>query len=115
MPKRSLTTEIATAVRVGLDVALLNAAFCAAYWVRFRSPLTSLVPVLKGVPPFRLYLSAFPVATIAFLWFYKLLGSYTRRWRYDAVNEFFLVTRGTAAGMIALMALTCTVMRRYVS
>ncbi len=106
MPKRSLTTEIATAVRVGLDVALLNAAFCAAYWVRFRSPLTSLVPVLKGVPPFRLYLSAFPVATIVFLWFYKLLGSYTRRWRYDAVNEFFLVTRGTAAGMIALMALT---------
>ena len=106
MQKRSRTTEIATAIRVALDIALLNAAFCAAYWVRFRSPLTSLVPVVKGVPSFRLYLSAFPVATLAFIYFYKLLGSYARRWRYDTVNELFIVTRGTTAGMIALMALT---------
>lgn len=106
MQSRSRTMEVATAVRVALDIALLNAAFCAAYWVRFRSPLTALIPAVKGVPAFRLYLSAFPVATLAFLYFYKLLGSYARRWRYDAVHEFFVVTRGTAAGMIALMALT---------
>ncbi|MCC6449583.1 MAG: undecaprenyl-phosphate glucose phosphotransferase [Candidatus Aureabacteria bacterium] len=106
MSNRSRTTEAATAVRVAIDILCLNAAFCASYWIRFHSPFTALVPVLKGVPPFRSYLAAFPVATLAFVYLYKLLGSYARRWRYDAANEFFVVTRGTTAGMIALMALT---------
>lgn len=106
MSKRSHTTEIATAVRVTLDVLLLIAAFCTAYWVRFYSPLVRIVPVSKGVPPFGFYLRAFPVATIAFIYMFKLLGSYARRWRYDPINEFFLLTRGIVAGMIALMALT---------
>jgi exopolysaccharide biosynthesis polyprenyl glycosylphosphotransferase len=106
MPKRSHTTEIATAVRVTLDVILLNAAFCTAYWVRFYSPFLGLIPVSKGIPPFSFYLKAFPAATIVFIYMFKLLGSYARRWRYDAMNEFFLLTRGTVAGMIALMALT---------
>ncbi|MEJ2744812.1 MAG: hypothetical protein P8123_03870 [bacterium] len=106
MQKRSHTAEISTAFRVTLDTMLLNAAFCTAYWVRFHSPLTSLVPVYKGIPPFTFYLSAFPIATVFFLYMFKLFGSYAKRWRYDAMNEFFLVTKGMVAGMVALMALT---------
>ncbi|MDD5555679.1 MAG: undecaprenyl-phosphate glucose phosphotransferase [bacterium] len=106
MPRRSHTTEIATAVRVALDVILLNAAFCAAYWIRFRSPLVALIPVYKGTPPFLFYLKAFPVATLVFVYMYKALGSYPRRWRDDPMNEFFLLTRGTVAGMLVLMAIT---------
>lgn len=106
MPTRSHTTEIATALRVVLDVALLNGAFCAAYWLRFYSPLTSVIPVVKGVPPFSAYVVAFPFATIVFLYAFKFFGSYAKRWRYEPMNEFFLVTRGMTAGMIALMAIT---------
>lgn len=106
MQKRSHTAEIAAAIRVSLDVVMLNAAYCTSYWVRFYSPLTTLVPVYKGIPPFAFYLSAFPIATVVFLYAFKLFGSYAKRWRYDAMNEFFLVSKGMVAGMIALMALT---------
>ena len=106
MPKRSYTIETATAVRVTLDIILLNAAFCTAYWLRFHSPLTTILPVYKGIPPFGFYVTAFPVATVIFLYMFKFLESYAKRWRYDGINEFFLVTKGVVAGMIALMALT---------
>ena len=106
MQKRSHTAEIAAAFRVALDTAMLNAAFSTAYWVSFYSTLTNLVPVYKGIPPFTFYLSAFPIATVIFLYMFKLFGSYAKRWRYDAMNEFFLVSKGMVAGMIALMALT---------
>jgi len=106
MPKRSRTAEIAATIRIALDTVLLNAAFCTAYWARFYSPITGLVPVSKGIPPFGFYLAAFPVATIVFLYMFKLFASYAKRWRYDAMNEFFLVSKGMVAGMVALMALT---------
>ena len=106
MPTRSHTTEIATAVRVILDVVLLNAAFCTAYWLRFYSPVTTIIPVLKGIPSFRSYVVAFPFATVVLLYSFKFFGSYARRWRHDPMNEFFLVTKGMVAGMIALMAIT---------
>ncbi|MCX6357935.1 MAG: sugar transferase [Candidatus Aureabacteria bacterium] len=106
MRTRSHTTEIATALRVALDVLFTNAAFCAAYWLRFHSVLTSLIPVSKGIPGFGSYMKAFPVATLVFIYMFKFFGSYARRWRYEAMHEFFLVTKGMAAGMIALMALT---------
>lgn len=106
MQKRSHTAEIAATIRVAVDTVMLNAAFCTAYWVRFHSPLTGFVPVSKGIPPFGFYLTAFPVATVVFLYMFKLFGSYAKRWRYDAMNEFFLVSKGMVAGMIALMALT---------
>ena len=106
MQKRSHTAEIAATIRVALDTVLLNAAFCTAYWARFYSPLTGLVPVSKGIPRFGFYLTAFPVATIVFLYMFKLFASYAKRWRYDSMNEFFLVSKGMVAGMAALMALT---------
>jgi len=106
MATRSHTAEIAAAIRVAVDTVMLSAAFCTAYWVRFYSPLTGFVPISKGIPPFGFYLTAFPVATVVFLYMFKLFGSYAKRWRYDAMNEFFLVSKGMVAGMIALMALT---------
>ena len=106
MPRRSYTTEVSTAIRVAVDIVLLNAALCSAYWLRFHSPLTNFIPIYKGIPPFEFYLKAFPVATVVFLYMFKLFHSYAKRWRYDAPNEFFMVTKGVVAGMIALMAMT---------
>ncbi len=106
MPQQSHTTEISTTIRVVVDVLLLNAALCTAYWLRFHSPLVSIIPVYKGIPPFSFYLKAFPVVTITFLYMFKLFDSYAKRWRYDVLTEFFMVTKGVTAGMIALMAIT---------
>jgi len=38
------------------DVAVIFSSFLLAYWVRFYSPLTEIVPVTKGIPPLSFYL-----------------------------------------------------------
>ena len=38
------------------DALAIEASFLASYWLRFYSPLTSIVPVTQGFPPLSAYI-----------------------------------------------------------
>jgi Undecaprenyl-phosphate glucose phosphotransferase len=83
------------------DAILGILAFLAAYGVRFHTPLTILIPITKGTPPFRnyyLYLLPFVVALVPFA--FQLQGLYRLRRGRSRVDDFFAVFVGSILAVV---------------
>ena len=88
------------------DVAALLSATIIAYGLRFHSPLTSWVPVTKGVPPLRFYLEAALVLAAAWVPTFAALGLYRPRLRLDFATQLEVGARGVAVGTMIAFALS---------
>ena len=58
------------------DVVAIIVSFPVAYWLRFDSPLTGLIPVVKGVPPVGPYVIAGLLLTLAWIPLFHMMGLY---------------------------------------
>jgi exopolysaccharide biosynthesis polyprenyl glycosylphosphotransferase len=80
------------------DLAAILAAFPAAYWFRFHSPLTVVVPVVRGVPPVEPYLVAAALLSLVWLPLFHAMGLYRLRRETGALrNTWRLLTAVGAA------------------
>lgn len=92
------------------DAALAAAAFVLAYLLRFE---TSLIPVTKGLPPFRQYVNVLPFIALLVPFAYYLQGLYRVRRGRSRVDDFFAVLVGTVLAVV-LGVVTTLYIQTYV-
>jgi exopolysaccharide biosynthesis polyprenyl glycosylphosphotransferase len=94
------------ALLVTSDLVALLAAMALAYVLRFYSPLTRVIPVTRGVPPFGLYVAA--AGVLAAIWVPTLaaLGLYRPRLGRGFATQFARVAPGVLVGALLGLALT---------
>ena len=84
------------------DLFLVVACWFAAYYVRFFAPI---IPVTKGVPDFRLYLTLLGLVLVVFLVVLQVTGLYRRPWAGFA-QYFWPVFRAVTIGVVVSITLT---------
>jgi Undecaprenyl-phosphate glucose phosphotransferase len=83
------------------DAGLGLVAFLAAYALRFyAAPIQALVPVTKGVPPFRNYLYVMPFVAVLVPLAFQLQGLYRLRRGRSRVDDFFAVFVGSTLAVV---------------
>ena len=60
------------------DVLIIFCAFFLAYWVRFYSPLTGILPVTKGIPPLSFYFYGSIFVALVWVAVFNAYGLYKR-------------------------------------
>jgi exopolysaccharide biosynthesis polyprenyl glycosylphosphotransferase len=91
---------------VAADVIAIEAAFLAAYWLRFYSPLTNLVPVTLGVPSLTAYVLGSLVVIPTWLFLFHSRRMYAARRNVYFSDEFFAIVRLVFLGMLIVMSAT---------
>ena len=79
------------------DSLLAMAAFVLAYLLRFE---TALIPVTKGLPPFRQYVNVLPFIALLVPFAYYLQGLYRVRRGRSRVDDFFAVLVGSVLAVV---------------
>ena len=83
------------------DAGLGLIAFLAAYALRFyTAPIQALVPITKGVPPFRNYLYVMPFVAVLVPLAFQLQGLYRLRRGRSRVDDFFAVFVGSTLAVV---------------
>jgi exopolysaccharide biosynthesis polyprenyl glycosylphosphotransferase len=86
------------------DVVAIEAAFLFSYWLRFHSPLTTLIPVTLGVPS----LSAYVIGSLAvippWLFLFHSRRMYSSRRNVYFSDELFVIVRLVFFGMLIVMS-----------
>src|SRR6476660_6828718 len=90
MPKRF--NRLLIAFYVVSDALLGLTAFVLAYTIRFK---TNLIPITKGVPPLRQYLSLLPFIAVLVPLGFHLQSLYRLRRGRSRVDDFFAVFVGS--------------------
>ncbi len=106
--------RLLVALHIAADVMSGMLAFALAYWVRFDTVLTSLVPLTKGHPPFRQYLSLLPFVGLLIPAAFHLQGLYRLRRGRTRVDDFFAVLVGSIVAVLGGVAGTLYVQTYYV-
>jgi len=89
--------RILVAFYVTTDALLGLSAFILAYAVRFQ---TGLIPITKGVPPFRQYLILLPLIAVLVPLGFHLQSLYRLRRGRSRVDDFFAVFVGSILAVL---------------
>ncbi len=86
------------------DIAAIEGAFLLSFWLRFRSPLTALFPVTKGIPSLQTYAwSSLPVIAV-WLFIFQMNGLYGVRRNVTRLREINQIIRSVTVGMLIAMS-----------
>ena len=88
------------------DVIIIFSSFLLAYWVRFYSPLTEIVPVTKGIPPLSFYLYGSIFVVVVWVAVFNTYGLYKSTRPKTAFDEFYLLAKGATLGFLIVLAFT---------
>jgi len=88
------------------DVTVIFSSFLLAYWVRFYSPLTEIVPVTKGIPPLSFYLYGSIFVVVVWVAVLNAYGLYKSSRPKNAFNEFYLLAKSATLGFLIVLAFT---------
>jgi len=72
------------------DVTIIFSSILLAYWVRFYSPLTEIVPVTKGIPPLSFYLYGSVFVVLVWVVVFNAYGLYKSTRPKTAFDEVYL-------------------------
>ncbi|MBI2619626.1 MAG: undecaprenyl-phosphate glucose phosphotransferase [Ignavibacteriales bacterium] len=86
------------------DVLAIEGAFLFSYWLRFYSPLTSVIPVELGFPPIEAYVYGSLFVIPSWLLLFHSRGMYRARRAAYFSDEFFPILRVVFFGMLLVMA-----------
>src|SRR5215813_6561878 len=89
--------RLLVAFHVVSDALLGLSAFIAAYALRFH---TGLIPVPKGIPPFRQYIHVLPFIAVLVPFGFQLQGLYRLRRGRSRVDDFFAVFVGSILAVL---------------
>jgi len=90
-------------LQVVTDLAVIEISFLLCYWLRFYSPLTATVPVLKGFPPFGVYLISSWFVMVVWVIIFRALHMYGARRNASRVDELYRVAGGVSLGMLVVL------------
>ena len=82
------------------DAILAMAAFVLAYLLRFEGPVASLIPPVKGVPPFKWYVYMLPFVAALVPAAFHVQGLYRLRRGRTRLDDFFAVFVGTILAVV---------------
>ena len=82
------------------DALLALLAFVIAYALRFHTGLGELIPITKGVPPFRQYINVLPFIAVLVPVGFHLQGLYRLRRGRSRVDDFFAVFVGSILAVV---------------
>ena len=88
------------------DLLSAAAAFLLAYYIRFESWFTNLVPVVPPQPPFMQYLISLPVIAALVPLAFQIQGLYRLRRGRTRVDDFFAVLVGSILAVLAGVAVS---------
>jgi exopolysaccharide biosynthesis polyprenyl glycosylphosphotransferase len=88
------------------DVVFIFSSFLLAYWIRFNSPLTTIVPVTKGVPPLSFYLYGSIFVVVVWVAVFNAYGLYKTTRPKTAFDEFYVLTKSVTLGFLIVLAFT---------
>jgi exopolysaccharide biosynthesis polyprenyl glycosylphosphotransferase len=91
-------------LQVATDLAVVEISFLLSYWLRFYSPLTTMVPVLKGFPPFGVYLISSWFVMVVWVVIFRTLHMYGARRNASRVDELYRVVEGVSLGMLVVLS-----------
>jgi exopolysaccharide biosynthesis polyprenyl glycosylphosphotransferase len=89
-----------------VDVIVIFSSFLLAYWVRFYSPLTEIVPITKGIPPLSFYLYGSIFVVVVWVAVFNAYGLYKSTRPKTAFDEFYLLAKGATLGFLVVLAFT---------
>jgi len=88
------------------DVVIIFSSFLLAYWVRFYSPITEIVPVTKGIPSLSFYLYGSIFVVVVWVAVFNAYGLYKSTRPKSAFDEFYLLGKGATLGFLVVLAFT---------
>jgi Undecaprenyl-phosphate glucose phosphotransferase len=88
------------------DLLSAAAAFLLAYYIRFESWFTTVVPVVPPQPPFIQYLLTLPVIAALVPLAFQIQGLYRLRRGRTRVDDFFAVLVGSILAVLAGVAIS---------
>lgn len=90
-------------LQVVTDLVGIEVSFLLSYWLRFYSPLTSMVPVVKGFPPFAVYLVSSWFVMVVWVVIFRTLHMYGARRNASRVDELYRVAGCVSLGMLVVL------------
>src|SRR6187401_3207924 len=97
------------------DLLSAAAAFLFAYYIRFESWFTTIVPVVPPQPPFIQYLLSLPVIAALVPLAFQIQGLYRLRRGRTRVDDFFAVLVGSILSVVFGVVSTLYVQAYYAS
>ncbi|MGB7062341.1 MAG: undecaprenyl-phosphate glucose phosphotransferase [Candidatus Zixiibacteriota bacterium] len=88
------------------DVLVIFCAFSLAYWVRFYSPFTEILPVTKGIPPLSFYFYGSIFVALVWVAAFNAYGLYKSGRPRGAFDEFYLLAKSATLGFLVVLAFT---------
>ena len=88
------------------DVAAIETAFLASYWLRFHSPLATIFEITLGIPPLTGYVYGSFVFIPMWLLVFRSRGLYGTRRNTHLSDEFFAIVRLVTIGLMIVMSAT---------
>lgn len=104
MPQRHRKDFLIPLLTVLADAIAIEGAFLFAYWLRFHSPLTALLPVELGVPSLNAYILGSIVVIPTWLLLFHSRHMYTSRRTIYFTDEVFSIVRLVFYGMLIVMS-----------
>jgi len=95
--------QIHSAVSLLSDILSVTAGYALSFVLRFH---VQVLPVTKGIPPFRIYLYLFPVVLVLWVAASASTGLYSPQRKNSTFDEFFSIARAGSLATLALIALT---------
>jgi exopolysaccharide biosynthesis polyprenyl glycosylphosphotransferase len=104
MPDHQRKDFLVPLLTVSADVIAIQAAFLSAYWLRFHSPLTAILPVELGIPSLDAYIVGSVLVTPAWLLLFHSRHMYASRRSIYFADEVFAIGRLVILGMLIVMS-----------
>ena len=101
-----------TALHIASDTALAAVAFILAYAIRFHS---GVIPITKGIPPFRQYLNVIPFVCVLVPVAFHFQRLYQLRRGRSRVDDFFAVFVGSILAVLCGVVATLYVQTYFAS
>lgn len=92
------------ALKLGIDAVAVFLAVVAAYWLRFHSPLTELIPVTKGFPPFHTYLAFAAFLVVVMTGLFSVFRTYRSRFFSNFSQDLGVIFRVCFLGILFAMS-----------
>ncbi len=89
-------------LKILADAIAIECAFLLSYWLRFYSPLTSIIPVTHGIPPLSAYIEGSLLSIPLWIWLMKRHGLYKQRREVQFTDDFVAILKVSFFSMLIL-------------
>ncbi len=101
-------------LHVVIDGAIVAASYCAAYWLKFESPISGIAHYNNHLP-METYFQAIPFLVIGYLLIYRYCKLYTPKRGTKSGSEFLRILEANIIGMLVLLSVLFLIWQQHFS